>query len=317
MTTRKHIFILMLLAASLATTSCGKARREDTPGADPRYALRTDTPPGDYEIAFTMLSTTVASGNGGSVRVDMAITMNLEVDPADADGVKRAVLSFIRLKIDTNGTHFDSAAIDESRIPKMFPTETTAYGGLTKLWRDIEPIRIIVAMGEDGSQRILAIEGANDGSAVAEKVRSLISSAGFGDDSSGGAVHDMAEMLPPVPVGVGAIWHSNITTTDSDLGVSGYEVECELMAVEDTPEGKIATIEYTGDISAKPNHTNRKGMRIKKVDMDIQGTILLNIDTGLLVDTSAKVVSKLKVVVRGKSSKLSMNIATDLLTRRR
>ena len=68
-----------------------------------------------------------------------------------------------------------------------------------------------------------------------------------------------------------------------------WECECEFVKLEDTDEGRIATVEATGTATLLRDRVPRGTPltpEVRDIDVAFTGTVRINVDTGLLLEQS-------------------------------
>lgn len=108
------------------------------------------------------------------------------------------------------------------------------------------------------------------------------------------------QMLPDKPVGPGDTWTTKATQNLGMIGEMTISNNCKMTALEDSPKGKIAVIEFTGKATtAEGKAAPMPGAKIDKLNMDMTGTSRFNATTGLLVSTNTNIKATMSMTVGG------------------
>jgi len=134
------------------------------------------------------------------------------------------------------------------------------------------------------------------------------------------------EMLPKTPVGPGDRWEGTMRIKSTPMiGKLEFQFYCLLQDIEDTPAGKVAVIDFVGEVSIynKPLEGGQfpKGVnaKLKNLDIAVQGTARFNVDLG--IGTEMKMTTSAKGTIRiappgGEKPgemRLDMNMGYDVL----
>jgi tetratricopeptide (TPR) repeat protein len=128
----------------------------------------------------------------------------------------------------------------------------------------------------------------------------------LGDEGAKHFLHLGYDMMPQKPVGVGAIWHRKESVKVPFVGTMRSDSELELTGIEETSDGKVAHIAITSDTRSGKGAETVLGpvsMTFRSMDLRQEGTIRLNADTGLLLDSESKTSGGMRLIVRGPDGK--------------
>lgn len=277
MTVRKIAALALVLAAAAPCL----AEKPDNPGKEPRVLLRQQFAPGKYRIVQAVerqqkfiLGTDMPPT---TVKITIEMTSELAVTKPNASGQKEMTLTFSRMKLSVPGMGFDSTdpeSMDKSRLGKVYKPLLKAK----------------IAMVVDKSGKIVSAKGLDavwdemvkeDPSMkpFAEKMKGKM-----GDQTLREMLDSANRMMPPKPVGEGAVWHVKNTQEIPIIGKASVNVECELTGLRKTAAGQIATIQLTSDIKSTGGGGAAMGgmpVKINKVDLKQTGRVILNVETGL------------------------------------
>lgn len=118
-----------------------------------------------------------------------------------------------------------------------------------------------------------------------------------------------SRMLPDGPVGVGAIWRLNYP----HAAIKGLDVPCEaeLVAIEDSPEGKLAHIKLYAPLVIPENTEvpNAPGTYTGGA-VEIVGQLVFNIDRGLVTRAEFSGIATMDIEVDGEQARSDVEFRT-------
>lgn len=322
------IILAVVFLVVIPNLQCSKKRvnRPDSLGTGTKVTIRQNYPPGKYTMTQTQEQAQVIKSDGQKQNVSMSVlvVMGMDVSEPDEKGLKSIAMSFQRFKIDSNGVKVDTDDMPPKPKkvtpgPAAFPDPTRRSSQkemIENIYRELLKVKLIIKIGPEGN--ILKVTGFDD---VWERVVETepatasfidVFKKSFGDDKIAELMGLQDKFLPPQPVGVGAIWHPNVSMEIPIVGTMTYDAECELIELKDTPEGQVAKIDIVADITSDSGSDMSVGnasVRIDKLEMDHKQTIEINVQTGLITKQILKQEGEIKMTVFAPNSKESKAVS--------
>jgi len=303
------IILTVVALTSVILCSCGK---RDNAGALPRVALHEGYRPAQYVIAFSeqIKQDMIGPGLNQVTEVSSLVVSELEVHHPDEKRLKTASLGFKRfklehddIKIDTN----DPPPLSDNRNIGRYK-ETAGLSQqmeLDKILREFLKSEISIRFGSDDS--IEDLKGLEDiwtrieeecprSSQLLSQIRES-----FGDKMDKELILILSDMLPEYPVGVGAVWHTKIVRNIPFIGDTDCEMECELTELKDTPEGRVAVINFSSElanISSGSQRMHGAAVTITGAKLSQNGEVHLSVDSGLVKSHTARLEGDFRLNLR-------------------
>jgi rhomboid protease GluP len=295
-------------------------KRPDSLGSEARIELRQKFPPGKYEMVTSMVTDGVVRMKEQTARQYSSQTTWFEIKSSQPDpsGQTTCVMTIKRMQefgtegnVDTDnpaslrrgqtGLVF-GRMVGREFVVKFGPDwELVSVSGLDEMW--------------DAIADVAEAETPGSGELVRKQFKE-----GLGDYVGKSLLHLAYQVMPVGPVGVGAIWHTTESVILPIVGKAKSNIELELTGIEETSEGRIANIAIASDMrSGKASETvvvTSRGMDLRQ-----KGTMRLDLDTGLLLQSESKTSGTMRLAVRGREGKsvvpstVTMNI-TERMTLR-
>ena len=314
MKTTRRFTTLLLVLSILVHLQCSKSKKEDNPGAEPRVTLKQSYPPGKYLMVMGIDQKQEIEGEGEpqSMQTTMTMEMLLDVSQPGADGSTTVKMAYTRFAMKGGGMDVDT------NMPAVPPG--TPQGSVDRIYRAMVGHELTMTLSADG--KVVGVSGFEQ---LWEKLASIVPEGGeamlaalkneMNDESLKKMMAGGEEFMPPNAVGVGAVWHSSSTTKAPMVGDMDIEFECELTELTNTPAGKIARIAFTGTLQSEGGGSvpgGGGGVQIGGMEMTHEGSLRMNVDTGLPAEMTARQVGTIDMSVqppRGK--KLDMTSHMD------
>ncbi len=263
------IFLVVLAAASAAA-------------AQDKVTLRQDFAPGRYEVQASTASTmTTVQKETVRQRSDLDLLFDLEIKPADANGVKAVSMTFKRIqqKVSTNDRiryQFDSNEPPDSK------------NTLAVALHAIRAAKISFDISRDG--KLSRMTGLTEALDPLVKANSKFAPAmeemkrQFGLSLVEKTLTDAAKSFPQTPVAVGDAWKNSSRNETPMIGEMKLNQDCKLSALADGPMGACAVVEYTSIGAIDQPKTSKVGsshMTVDKAEVKQQVSMKIDTRTGL------------------------------------
>ncbi|MCK5114457.1 MAG: hypothetical protein KAR11_06815 [Phycisphaerae bacterium] len=206
--------------------------------------------------------------------MQQVMTLGMEVSKPDKEGDRTIVMSYERItmkSMDENGNvlmDYDSDLPEEEQGGMA----ATMFAPMLKL-----KFKMIV----DKKGDVVEVKGFNEmiGKVIEENPALAPALEGLRKSLTDESIAEMASQsskyLPKTPVGIGDKWKTDDDMKIPFLGKTNIKMDMEMVAVNKTPAGRIATI----DMSGKMTGDNSENPMIRKLDMEFKGQELYNVDT--------------------------------------
>ena len=281
--------IVLMVALSLV---CGLA------GAQDKVTLSSKFPPGVYTTTMNQQMNVQMAMPGGQ-QMDQKQTMmmvsQIMAGPIDPTGQK-VEMEFKRIKQSTQvgamNMGYDSADPNQSSSP------------MAAIFKALLDAKISFTMTADG--KIKDVSGLDkmiddmtkQNPALAPMAKTMKEQ--MGDNMVRQMVGMGNQMLPDKPVGPSDTWQTKATQNLGMIGEMTIANDCKMTALENTPKGKVAVIEFTGKATtAEGKAAPMPGAKLEKLNMDMTGTSRFNATTGLLVSTNTNIKATMSMSVGG------------------
>jgi len=290
----------LLIAAAAAGCSAERGKRKDSSGSEPRVRLQMRYSPGRYSMARTMdLSMQVETKledkeQRQEMKMQMTLELSLDVKAPDAAGVTVVTMGFDRIKQDVDGGPITLSFDTNDRASLASHPVARFYGQLLGA-------KLVMRLDQDGKPLgVTGMDALWDRIAAADPTIATAApqlKQQFSDKAIGGMISQEMALFPSQPVGVGGIWHAQPSLPVPMLGPTDCKYECELTKLEDTPKGKIATIDTYAVMTGKSGRptVGPVGARIDAADLEFTGTMKLDVATGLMQHYAVDVEGSLSV----------------------
>ena len=164
------------------------------------------------------------------------------------------------------------------------------------------------------------IQDIEDIKGVGDKTASKLRESGFTNIESIAItpVRELMEktqdMFPARAVKPRDEWQATVSANVPIVGKLRIKYDLELEDVEQTPSGKIAIINFKGKVDSAGGGTIAMGpvsVRIKSMDMDQEGVMRFNIDTGMMVSQKIEQDGTIEMSMQAPGKK-SVDATTDI-----
>jgi hypothetical protein len=317
------IMVCLTGVALLSTVGCSSkpARRNDSPGKDPKVTLTATLPPGKYAGVMDMSGCITARPEGQSeTKLNIAMTMETALNVEQTAKGKTGCLSCTRIKANMMGYQADT---NTPLPPEAIQAKGAPGFDFSDRNRPPDPSRLLrEALGEMVGPKMVweILPDGQPGKILRNDLDSAVKNPQMAKALQGHMnpkelAEEFGGQYPKDPVGVGAIWH--VTRERPVLGTStnmSMETEYELTALQDSPTGKIAAIKYYANLCRDLNMPIEGGT-MRDVDLTFQGTMHVNVDSGLPLDNAGSLTGTLNARVQGKDAKMTMDMKMNLSAR--
>ncbi|MBS3820241.1 MAG: hypothetical protein GVY16_06160 [Planctomycetes bacterium] len=307
--------ILSVLIACLLTTlplGCGRKRKEDNPGSEPRYLLELKWPAGTYDVdADVTLDQKI---DADQMDANIVFTMNMDgemqANPADEANHRKLAVMITSMKGKFAGMpmvgdlSFDTTRPAPKQAPQPGMSERPA-AMMHRMMSDVctKPFTITV----DADWNVISRGGMENLSPMLQENPAF-------DRLGEQTWLDVAQLLPDHPVGKGAVWHNMIRRDVPPGGMVEIDAECELTDIRDTSHGKVAVIAYTGYIDDASMQT--PDANIDSMDMEIRGELHFTIDGGYPLSDHSSFTADIDASSQGRDMEIELKgEATTVMTR--
>jgi len=241
-----------------------------------------------------------------------SFTILTQVDKPDEQGNKKISVTYkaIKIKMTAPGMEaaFDSDKPDDgNEMAKSW----------AQMFRPMVGAKIVTVIGPDG--KVASVEGmAELWDAVAKNTPNAAIAAltkmmkeQYGDEFVEQMIDSGGKMLPPKPVSVGEDWVMHLDMSLPFIGKVNYDQNHQLTELTDTPQGRVATIVFGGQITQTGEHAINVGpakATLKKFNMTLAGEMHFNMKTGMTVSTEANHDSDMMMSLVQQPGQPAMNI---------
>jgi len=259
---------------------------QPSPGSEPLTPLFLAYPPGRYELHEMSHSVLRFEGTTEALRKEKDNWYILEASPPDSAGR-------VTLKLRTRRARYYRSRNAEMCVDTDAPASLERYPVGAALKASLQNDQLLVIDRKlqfvDASGFEKTIESARSASpAAGELLSQLKDVAKYGTHST---CLPSLWLLPKEAVGVGGVWMAA-----GSLDVPGTmslqsRGRCRLAKVAETPEGRLATVEFVATETAKVDGIDvpQLGGLVLEVAQgatEISGRFTLNVETGILVEHS-------------------------------
>jgi len=309
---KTRILLILLTTVCMAITSgCSKdeekekglryERKSAGEGTEPRYELRQSYKPGKYMMTSRTSSEQEVYINGQRVTPGptqtRTMTMTLDVSEPDSNGRKTIVSTVNRIQINSNEMSVDTDEPRETYISEPAMKMHDMVMALKKM-------RLVMTQAADG--KFIAVEGMetlwDELAASNPEIGPMFDQMkqSFNDEQFTGLLCLQEGFFPDHPVGKGAVWHSSVSFPLPMVGKFSFNAQFELIDVEDTSAGKIASILLNAETdmsSDKETNIGPASMKITKGDMYQTSLMKINLDTGMLISQDMSLDSDMEMSI--------------------
>ncbi len=276
-------------------------------GAQEKVTLASKFPPGVYTTTMNQQMNVQMAMPGGQ-QMDQKQTMmmvsQITAGPVEPTGQK-IEMAFKRIKqsmqMGPMNMGYDSADPNQSSSP------------LAPIFKALLDAKISFTMTADGNVKdVTGLDSMIDdmvkqNPALASMAKTMKSQ--MGDNMVRQMIGAGNQMLPNKPVGPGDTWTTKATQNLGMLGDMTISNDCKLAALQKTPKGRIAVIEFKGKATtAEGKAAPMPGAKLDKLDMDMTGTSRFNADTGMLVQNTTNIKAKMSMTIGGSDDQPGMGI---------
>ncbi|MBT3198894.1 MAG: hypothetical protein HN350_03165 [Phycisphaerales bacterium] len=285
---------------------------EASNGVEPRVSLTVKYPIGKYEMIQDQDMTTKGTVKAGSKKQKMNTTqqmkqwMDVDVTP-DSDGKVLITMGFNRIRQETTGGPM-GGVIDTD------DSASIARNPAGKVLRAMKGAKITMKCDTDG--KVTDVQGMNDlWDRVAREDPQLAPMIGqfkntIGDKQMGEIIGRSQEYMPSEPVGVGAVWYAQFTMPIPMAGDMECEAKCKLISLTPSASGQIATIKMRARVlsqGAKSTSMGPASIKVKSMDLIMNGTMEINADTGLLMKQSIDLDGAMSMTISAQGNNVEMD----------
>ena len=254
-------------------------------GAAEKVTLKERYASGAYLMTtkMTMDQTVTAGGTEQpAMHMEQLMAMKLDISQPDAKGNKKMVITYERIKVQAEaggeGKTYDSDEPAEKQDPSMAQTLDILRKARIEVTIDRDD-KFVTASGLDKLWDELAKDNELMGPALEQMKAQL------GDKMIKDMLKQSQVMLPKEPVAEGAEWKNDMELDMPVVGKTTVSMECKLDSVKKSGGSSVATISWTGTISAKDSTTQVMGAdaTISKMDFKQVGMTRFDVEKGALV----------------------------------
>lgn len=253
-------------------------------GCDDRITLRQTLPPGRYTLYVMSHSTLRAEDaefKGKALGKEKDYWYELDVSPADERAHQRITFRTSRAKyyrsdigrrLDTD----DPASLEGDPAGKML----------------LVGMKFPLVLTVDGKGQCLSLSGMEK---FIEAAATEPAVAAFMARSQGATGPGMSKvcfsirwLMPSEPVGLGAIWQAEDTTSIPDMLKTQLTARCRLIELEQVGVEMLATVEYVATDTSLVQPASLAGLSVMDEETEavthIKGRFVVNVQSGLLVE---------------------------------
>ena len=277
-----------------AAAEADSAATAHKPEEAPKITLKIGFPPGRYEMVQEMdMKMTIDMTMEGQdppptqqVNQKMTFWSTMDVSQPDAAGNTTMKVQFTRMKQEMDGLVQMSLDTDDVESLKNNP--------LGKMLAGLCETTMTIVVDADG--KAIEVKGvdemwdrmAKDAPAGAGAVIGSFKQS-MGNNAMARMYTQPMAMAPEEPVGIGSVWRPEITIPMPMMGDMVFRNECELVSIGPADQGYVATVKVSGTATAEKGQKQQFGpasVTIDSMDLDMNGQILVNVDSGVPVDES-------------------------------
>jgi len=312
---KRNIALAILLSLVFLNIHCSdkkKTVRDEEPnsGSDPKITLKIKYPPGKFVMVqdqdMDMDMTIVADGKTQKqpVKQKMQQWMSLDVSQPDKQGNTTIGMTFDRMRQEVKAGA-NNIVLDTNDKKAM------ASNPAAKALEGLLDANITMKMTADG--KVLSVGGmdkmwnsmAKDDPQLAAQMKKQM-----GSEAITKLCTQAMQMSPKEPVGVGAVWYSDMKMPIPVIGEMNIETKYKIKSIEKTGAGQIATFTVHAIMTtdtAKEMKVGTASMEINSMDMDMNGKVRINVDTGLMIDSTMDMSGDFDMAISEGGKKMEMS----------
>jgi hypothetical protein len=257
--------------------------------AQEKYTLKNAYLPGQYEMVLTTdMDMTMEMPGGAKMPMKQTQTQHITIDAAEksADGTQKVVMEVTRFamtqKMAFGEMKYDSADPDADKSPMKAAGVVVGMKITITFDKDGKPVKY---SGIDDFFKKLT-DNPDFPKQAAEMLKEQMT-----DENMGKSFDLSRDMMPTTAVAVGETWKTEGSAEIPMLGKTKTDVENTLKEVKTESGRKIAEILSKSIMrSEEPKKMDTMGvsMTVTKVDINVETTTLLDIESGLLKKSTAE-----------------------------
>jgi len=293
------------------------------PEEAPKITLKIQFPPGRYEMVqemdmkMTIDMTMEGQDSPPTQHVNQKITFwsTMDVGQPDAAGNTTMKVQFTRMKQEMDGLGQMSLDTDDPESLKNNPVGKMLAGlceTTMTIVVDADGKAVEVSGVDEMWDRMAKDAPAGAGAVIGGFKQSM------GDDAMARMYTQPMAMAPREPVGIGSVWRPEITIPMPMMGDMVFRNECELVSVEPADQGHVATIKISGTATAEKGQKQQFGpasVTIDSMDLDMNGQILVNVESGVPVDESIDLSGTFEMTSSTNNVEIRMTVNLEGATR--
>ncbi|MHC4982291.1 MAG: hypothetical protein ACYTF6_03870 [Planctomycetota bacterium] len=290
-----RVLAVVITAGLILPLGCS-GKKKDNPGKEPRVTLREKFHPGRYRAIIDISGEQTVRIKDKEQKQPISSVMEMEMDVSQPDGAgnKEIAISFTRARMKAGPTSLDTDAPEEEEYGPMAEAQRT-FKKLLKLKM------LLTASADDKKVTFKGFDEASQRQIANDPQLKMITDSMVKDAS----IEEMLavnKLFPDNPVGVGAVWHPSFKQPLGPFGEVMVEAECEMKELKDTGAGKVAVIEYSGDVKKTGSGGGSFGplrTKLLEIDMDQKGRVSFNVDKGMAEKMTVEQKGKMKLEMTG------------------
>jgi hypothetical protein len=258
--------------------------------AQEKYTLKNAYPPGQYEMVINVeMNMTTGISDKAKVPIKQKQTQYITIDAAErsADGTQKVVMEITRFAMNSKmslvNMAYDSADPNAKNSPFKMMGVVVGMKITMTLDKDNVPIKM------EGMSAFFdkLMEDPDYPKQTAEMLKAQMS-----DESMSKSFDVGRDAMPKNPVAVGETWKTESTSELPMLGKAKVDLENTLKEVKVEDGKKIAVIVSKSairtDEAKEWSMTPGMSMNFQKMDMSGETTMLLDMESGLMVKSTAE-----------------------------
>ena len=303
------ISIILSSAYSFAAQNTVKDEEESS-GSDPKITLKLTYPPGKYVVhQGQVMDMNMKIQQGGNtqnqaVKQKQDMWMGLDVSSPDSSGNKKATMTFTRMRQEMN-------IGPQNIIIDTADEKTMKNNMMAGAFLPLMKIKLTMTISPEG--KVIEIKGmeeyfknlAKQNPQMAQQMKQSL-----GDKALARIYTQVFDMSPKKPIGVGAVWYSNIKMPVPMMGDSEIKTKYKLQKIhkdQAAPKADIAVHAKMEIKDGKGANVNNMNLKVSEMSMDMKGNAIINIKTGMLSKQSMDIVGGFKMSIKGPQGPVNMD----------
>lgn len=286
---------------------------EANTGSGEKITLKIKYPPGKFEMVGDqkMKIDMTMKPKGGEPR-DQAMDqrmqqwMGLDVSGPDAQGNTTMTMRFKRFRQEMKGGPINMVLDTNDKAALAANPAGQVFAAMLET-------ELTMRMDRDGN--VLEVKGMDEmwdrialGNPQMAQMAAQLKQQ-FGGKTMAKMHTQAMQMAPKEPVGVGAVWYSDMKMPMPVLGEMTVDTKYKLISANKTDAGTIAVFTVHAIMTTDTAKTTKIGpasMEFKAIDMDMAGKVKVNVDTGLMLEQTMDMSGSFEMTVGAGDQEMEM-----------